>query len=222
MTNLATKHESLFEQLAGAMALDGNHAPMTASAQEEAAKLNCIVLPALTLPARRRPSRHFWQSPEFLLLAAALVAIVGGRAFFAATRDSDVMRIKGPAVVKLYWERAGSVSTFKPDTALLSGDRVLAEVMTPKPAIAYWGVANSRGDLLGTWGEVQASRMALGPGGRQTFPTSLQLVGRNEGETIFVLVCDPNVVDPFNNLPNVKDVYLSNIKNCSGWKFQLR
>lgn len=222
MTNSTDKNPSLFDQLAVAMdldGLDGNHTPLV---QECAASLRRVVLPQLQLPAQRRKPALTWNRSMLLPLAASVAVMIGGYQLLNRHTADGTLRVKGGTTVHLFWERAGAVSEFTPKTSLTNGDRVLAEVMTPGRAEAFWGVTNANGDVLGSWDDVRASRMTLSPAKRLTFPTSLQLVGHNDKEVLFVLVCTPEVPDPFKDLTKLKDVYLNDIKNCSIWRFQLR
>lgn len=212
---------SLYERLAGALALDGQAARSTPELTNE---LEALTLPPLVLPpVVRRPSKRSNAFEGFLALAAAITLVVLAKSFMPFPSELDFgYRIKGSVMVQLYWERDGEVRRFAQGQTLSNGDRVLAEVMAPKPALAYWGVLNSRGELLGEWAQVKASVMELSPAKSATFPTSLRLVGSNEGETLFVLVCAKDGPDPFPELSSTKGGGMGTLAHCNSWKFQLR
>lgn len=212
--------ESLFEQLAGAMALDGQAG---APAKELLVELGSKRLPPLKLPEVRRPQGGMRQPAVVGMFAmAAAVALMVLASRWVPAKELDFgYGIKGREAVRLYWERDGEVRRFD-GAPLANGDRVLAEVLVPKPSLAYWGVLSAKGELLGDWTSVKASEMPLIPGKAATFPSSLKLVGANEGETLFVLVCNKDGPNPFPELSSNRGGGISDLAHCKSWKFQLR
>lgn len=195
---------------------------------ELARDLGAIDLPPLVLPPRRR--RRSWEALAAALAACAILGALAWRQLLPADAD---LTVKGDAHVTIFAEQNGTVKELKPGMRLGNGDRALAEVLASERTLAYWGTFDREGMNLESWGIVRESAMELRPGERKTFPSSLKLEGKNEGETVVVVTCPaasplPPSLETGALAANFQR-FLADAANatvlvgaCKAWKFSLR
>lgn len=168
----------------GALGLDPTTAGDPASVVERT-RLQQLPLPDLRWPQRAplrpRGSMVRWGLP------CALIAVMTAVLW---PSSKETLRPKGGSNVRLYWERAGTVSEWTPATTLNDGDRVRAEIDAGQAATAYWFVVDENGKQLVEKDFVQDTALSLRPGTATPFSKSLQIVGPSVGEILHVVVCD--------------------------------
>jgi hypothetical protein len=105
----------------------------------------------------------------------------------------DTVRAKGGEKIVLYVERNGVVTLHAAGAALQNGDRLRTEIIAGSERVAYQFVTNADRQVLSTVADLLNERIYIRSGEKGIFPGSIELVGRSEGETLNVLLCEGQV-----------------------------
>ena len=129
-------------------------------------------------------------------LAASLTVIV----YHGAQND---VAIKGQAKVFVVYEAKDHTGIWDGQTPLTSGTRVNAEILSPQDSVAFVAIFDRQDNLLSSEDSVAGSRLLLKAGVRGHFQNAFELTNENDGEKLFVVVCDQQRFE-FNEAKNMQ------------------
>ena len=160
----------------------------------EQAGISSMKPPALNLdkatsfsaaPKSTRPSASTW-IPIAVLGMAAMIAVV---VYMPKKEDVDGFQVKGQGAVRIYVEDDGKVTEWDHKKALGNGSRVRVEFKATENVVAYLGVlSRDQTDLLPI-GLIWERKLILATGEIGRSEGSIELTGRNEGETVLAVTC---------------------------------
>ena len=209
--------QSLFHKIESGLSFDGQTPDSNAHAVWLGSLTNSIKLRPLVLADRTKLQ---WFSTRYLgrysliaaALALALFGSIGTRVF--DSHESDHLA-KGKPRVKLYYQHDGVTEELKVGKFVKSGDKVMAEILSPASMVAYWTVVDREKKSLLSHREFLASELRVSPNLPQTFARSLEIFGNStNGEHLVVFLCK----DPLSQLPDVS----GKISSCLKYEHELR
>jgi hypothetical protein len=134
--------------------------------------------------------RSKWQM-ILAVLAAVVIAII---LYKNPSAPEGSFPLKGGASVAILVEQGGKSSPWTTGMPLAEGAKVQVEMYAAKPSVAFWGLTAKGGRLLSDPSTVLAQRLEFAGGETKPFPSSLDLTGPSESETLVIAVCPAGYV----------------------------
>jgi hypothetical protein len=137
----------------------------------------------ITKPARSLVTT--WYSVAALAVAAMIAVFV----YMPKNEEVDGFRVKGQGAVRIYVENDGKVTEWDHKGALANGSRVRVEFKATEDTVAYLGVVSRNQTDLLPIGMIWDRKLTLATGTIGRTEGSIELTGKNEGETVLAVSC---------------------------------
>ena len=126
-----------------------------------------------------------WYSAAAIAIAAMIAVFV----YLPKNEEVDGFRVKGQGTVRIYVENDGKVTEWDQKRALANGSRVRVEFKATEDTVAYLGVVSRNQTDLLPMGMIWDRKLTLATGTIGRTEDSIELTGKNEGETVLAVTC---------------------------------
>lgn len=170
----------------------------------ERKRMDEIVLAPLNLSERSKvQGRPFYRTWAPALAIAAMLALALWP-FIKTERPEEIYSMKGDSQISIYFRDGESVLKWDGVQPLPEKVPIRVDVLSSFDGIGYLTFFSKTGDLLSSLEELLARKKALAAGERDAFPGSFQLTGVSQGETLGIVLCDPEGSQILEELPQAQ------------------
>ncbi len=159
----------------------------------------------------------------FSVAAVAMAAMIAVVLYLPKNERDDGFRVKGQGVVRIYTENEGKVTEWDHEKALGNGSRVSVEFKATEDIVTYLGVVSSDHSDLLPIGMIWDRKLNLATGAIGRTEGSIELTGKNEGETVLAVTCPTAMAVPgfegfaqfWNEVKAASKEKSSSVKGCA-------